>query len=707
MAGVRRPTAILLLGALSMLAVAARPPELRAAGDGPVVVSGATLSARTFDLTGDGVREVVRLANEGSPGTVFLEALAHDAGGWQSIGRLDLDLPDLDGGRRPMRGTDPVSLLTWRVPDRVTDASLLLLGGTQRRPQGGVDRLELSTISMEGGELRATRIPDGEGPAERVDVADLDGDGTDELIVTEPVVEDVRHVRILRRSANGVDVERISMPGDPRNPEPTIGDSDGLPGDEVIFTIDDGRELVRLVAGPGGTEVEVASLERIRASAVHVVAWPMAAAKGRIYLSVHSRNLEPRLARLEWPRGGTAELSESLGPLPWGFLRTITAGSSLYLIHDRTWGLFGRGMTESAVLDAELQVVAEVVASSPVQQADGWLTDAPQLAHGVPFSGVIPGGYRGGLPAVISGGNLVTFEPGGVVVRPTSSFIGVAPVGLAGPDLGWLVLTRGLPPPDSEAHFFNPAPVEDGLLLVPAATAFEPESNGGRLSVEYRGAVPDHEPGGPVASPDGGFEILVRGAPHSRVAVVVSGLLIADETIGDDGVAVLELDPRPRRDDTVEYSATAVMLGIDGRAHSMSWRGVVIREPPELEASAATRDFAAEAIIEGRSTPHATVTVDGAAVALDGDGQFRTTVPAGPVPRDIVIRATDPVGNEATQRLEVVGFIDHRGLPWLPIAGGMTVAVGIAMFLRVPRRSPLQLAPDGEGRLEDVDGDHP
>jgi hypothetical protein len=73
----------------------------------------------------------------------------------------------------------------------------------------------------------------------------------------------------------------------------------------------------------------------------------------------------------------------------------------------------------------------------------------------------------------------------------------------------------------------------------------------------------------------------------------------------------------------------------------------------------------------------------------------------------VVVVATDPFGTERTERLEIVGFLDYRGLPWIPIVGVLTVALGLLLFVRTPRHRPLQLAPDGDGRLEEIDGDLP
>jgi hypothetical protein len=56
--------------------------------------------------------------------------------------------------------------------------------------------------------------------------------------------------------------------------------------------------------------------------------------------------------------------------------------------------------------------------------------------------------------------------------------------------------------------------------------------------------------------------------------------------------------------------------------------------------------------------------------------------------------------------VEVIGLVDYRGLPWVPIVGALTVLGAAVLFLRTPRHRPLAARPVlDDGRLEDVDGD--
>jgi len=100
------------------------------------------------------------------------------------------------------------------------------------------------------------------------------------------------------------------------------------------------------------------------------------------------------------------------------------------------------------------------------------------------------------------------------------------------------------------------------------------------------------------------------------------------------------------------------------------------------------------------------VTVDGQPVELTADGGYRTKVEASLWPRDVVVVARDPIGQEVTRHVEVVGFVDVRALPWTAIMVALTMGVGLVLFVRTPSMRPAErLVPEGDGRLEELDGD--
>src|SRR5690606_12184939 len=119
--------------------------------------------------------------------------------------------------------------------------------------------------------------------------------------------------------------------------------------------------------------------------------------------------------------------------------------------------------------------------------------------------------------------------------------------------------------------------------------------------------------------------------------------------------------------------AAVVLRDPSGHAYSAFWEGEVLREGPVLEARAHTATFESAARVDGRAPGATQLTVDGASVQLDATGGFSAQVEASLWAREVVVVASDPVGNETTTRLQVVGFLDYRGLPWVPIAGLATL----------------------------------
>ena len=107
----------------------------------------------------------------------------------------------------------------------------------------------------------------------------------------------------------------------------------------------------------------------------------------------------------------------------------------------------------------------------------------------------------------------------------------------------------------------------------------------------------------------------------------------------------------------------------------------------------------------GRVSDGMMVTVDGVPATLNRLGAFRSEVDAPIWPRTVEIVARDPFGTERTERIEIVGFLDYRGLPWVPIVGILTVGVGGVLFVRTPRHRPAVLAADGDGQLEEISAD--
>lgn len=697
MAGVRRAATGRRVGVLALVLVAIGWPGPARATDGDVItLPGLTVLAHVADLDGDGVREVVRLVADEAWDPLAIEAWSHDGSGWRASSRLPIQRP-ADGGPGPMTAVSPAAMLSWRDGDR---EHLVLVTSGGLHPAGGVDRIELARISRRGAQLELVPLPADGGPVERIEAADVDGDGLDELIVTEPsaTIDRPRTVRLLRWTGDRFASEPVTVSDGPYLSEPVIGESDEVPGDDLVFTRHDRPELYRF-APASSSAIERAMLPVDDAS---YPIWPVAVADGAVFVYVQSP-LGTSFLRVEWPAGGEAEITVSEDGEDASGLQPMPAGDDVYFLGDPSFGP-ERDLT---LRDARLVSVATVPVGAATAQMRRLLESGLEFTHRslnpFPYSGPIPGGIDGS-PAMLSAGHLIIAGDDGIEVRPTGTFTGVTPLGTVGPDDEWMALSQTVPFVWAAGYLHPSVPVENAVTIAPLTTALEPEANGGLLEVELRGAsrIGSGDDAW-VASADGGFEVVVHGMPGSRVAAVLANRVDQSMEIGPDGSVVLRLDPRPRRDTTVSYTAQVVLVAPTGHLYGTTWTGRVLREPPALEAAGATRTGAWEAAVSGRTDAHASVTVDGTPVAVDEDGAFRIMLDAGLVPRDVLVRASDPAGNETTQRLEVVGLVDYRGWPWVPIVGMATILFGAGMYLRAPRGRSLADVRRDEGTIEEID----
>jgi hypothetical protein len=226
------------------------------------------------------------------------------------------------------------------------------------------------------------------------------------------------------------------------------------------------------------------------------------------------------------------------------------------------------------------------------------------------------------------------------------------------------------------------------------------------LAVDVRDAVLVEGPDGEKhwVAPDGGFAVIIDAPPLSSV-VVASGLSITHQAEAGDGPLSVSVAPDREREGNQEFDAGILVITPEGTARSVVSTEQILREPPELTKSARTDVFSLRSRLLGRADEGATITVDGQPVEVSAGGGFHTEVDAPIWPRDIVVVARDPLGTETIRRLEIVGFLDYRGLPWAPLVGVVTVAFGILLFVRIPRQRAVVMVADGDGRLEEIDGD--
>jgi hypothetical protein len=235
--------------------------------------------------------------------------------------------------------------------------------------------------------------------------------------------------------------------------------------------------------------------------------------------------------------------------------------------------------------------------------------------------------------------------------------------------------------------------------MVPVEVLLQPSASTA-ASVELDGAVltADRHL---LARPDG-FAAVVD-APAGTL-VLAGGSTLESYQVGAD-LLTLDFVP-PRNDEAGEFGFSVLAVLPDGRVLLEEWNGSVVSEAPALSATSATTAFALGAQVRGAVEPYVQLLVDGRPVEVNTDGSFEVAVDVPPWPRDVVVAARDPFGNETSLRVQAIGFLDYRGLPWIPITGLATVLVGAYVFLRIPR-PPAARAPmlSDDATLEEIEAD--
>jgi hypothetical protein len=234
--------------------------------------------------------------------------------------------------------------------------------------------------------------------------------------------------------------------------------------------------------------------------------------------------------------------------------------------------------------------------------------------------------------------------------------------------------------------------------LVGAATGREPD-------LDVRQGVLVDGPDGPTVYFDGaGLRIDVAAGTGAR-AYALAGSSTDAATVAD-APATLSLHPEASMDGEPQERAVVVVVEPGGIARVATWETVALREAPELRATSQSSAFRPRSTVTGRVLGPATVTVDGASVAIRPDGAFAIEVDAPIWGQEVRVTATDPLGQTSVELVTAIGFVDYRTLPWLPILGVITVLIGLALFVRTPRSAVVhRSATAGDGRLEELDPD--
>ncbi len=676
------------------------PPEPGA----QVLTEGAVYQAAVVDLDGDGVREIAALRS-GSGGSVVAEAWAESADGWEPLGEPIAVVPEAPTGEQgsvewsgaPLRllarSTAHGERLTvirqpsYEEPDLEAPCCLLVADLRLER-----ERLWLETVAS---------------PLDSVDavfVIDLDGDGTDELVTTRslPPLGEISYpteATVYRWDGAGFgSVTRSQLPIGSGDTPFLLGDSDGVPGEELAIIATLGRpDLHRIRLGGDDTLV----VDDAGVVAADAVAVPIAGERGVALLGAdHVLQVRP------WPAGRA--LAPPTGQLPFG------PGSFVGVV--------------------ELQEVPRLV----VRQRDGadriHVLSLPELAPprfgsvtrspaaaalaagpAAPFVGPLTGGSADGEAAMIYAGRLLAGSDaqaemplGGELI---GSLAGVEPIGLAGRDRATLALLhaplRGAAT-DPAGGRLDPPVVQAGSMLsvAPFSLVREPEVDDADLDPSTAGASPIGDRDG-IAVGVEGFTARIEAPAGSRVYVAgadpsVISLIRAVPAAGQIEVPVV---PPSAATPDIRYRATLTVVTPAGHGYRASWDVRVLAEPPGLTASVATPAGSPDVEVRGRTVPYASVTVAGRRAAVDDAGRFVARVPLPPWPTDVVVTAVDPVGNESRVSVSGIGWLDYRGLPWIPIVALLVAAAAALLFLRVPRSTPAPRRADDDAILEEMEPD--
>ncbi len=699
------------IGVLALLALLLSGTPVAAADEqdtsaGVVLARGSISASLVADLDGDGANEVIAIVGPSDgEGPLEVQAWAEGEGGWSSLGSAPLQRWGNEGQpSRPANGNDVASLLLVET----ADGPRVFVPVAEANSDGfGACCLSFTTLGLDGDALRAElapRLPGAIG-AESLVAMDFDADGVDEVVVSEYVTDGDGNVEprysVLRQTMSSWRRQDLPIDEDRLMWLSTYGETDGLAGLELILLDAETSGLTRVFADGDELRAESAPEGELLGPSG---GWIAGAADG-VLLFAEERGI----STAEWPRGG----------LPTR-LRSVDASTfpSLFMLGDgpdaRIVQLMDSGMERNVdlglrIFDLDLNLLQSWTADPLVQELwelnQSGSSGLSEVSHRLwPLFGPLPTGLDG-RPAMLGAGSLISVSPSGAVdIQPTRPVLGSSPVGMAGRDADWVVNGPGWYGLPSSVSLYGSGFPDSFLSVVPLDTLLDDAAGVASWSLE--GATPLELDGEEVLATGGdGFTATVSGAPGTLVVTKVGARFSHDEIA--DGSLSVDIDPGGREDDENErVEASILVIEPTGVGTSETWQVDVYRQPPEVDVTTESELFSLRSTIHGSASDGVTVTVDGQPVELDADGTFSAEVDAPIWPRDVLVVATDPIGAQRTERLEVIGFVDYRGLPWIPIVGSLTAVAGMVLFVRTPRLRPDErLMPEGDGRLVEIDGD--
>lgn len=722
----RRLSGVLVAALLALSLAAPALPPARGATDAPeplpaepgaYLLDRTTLGAIVADIDGDGIRELARLVPQtDAPGRMAVQVLRFGPDGSpQPIGEVGLrrgaSVDEILEGFRPVDGEqmlslrvdEPVRLVIWH--DGTRERLLVVTIGTDDLPVACC--LTVWQLGIRpGGGLSLELLANTSDNATSVRAVDMDGDGIDELFVTlEPRANGPNEVpiRVLRWQGQRFMQLRGTIVAPPGWTVSVPGETDGRPGHEVLISSD------RIDGGPGAVLYRLWLEDGEIASESHAV-------PDRGGLAAMSGPDGPELVFVPQQIGLAGVLDWPGGSIPQGRAVSLGAGSLLGVLGDGEAQrlLVVRGDGRQAMLDVRDR---ELNSDSVPAMTDRALAFAGSNLP--PYAGEFPGGLPNPGPlanvgyarAFVFGGHLITAAlrgrgMGALSVQPMATLPGMVPIGVAGENASWMVLFHQ-PAFDPSRAGGNLIPLAAGRLSVaPSLMTLVGEADERSLPASFPELAEDSSnPRAPTllaAEPQIGVEL---SAP---IGSVVS---IALRSSGGAGSQVITASPqriqvRPAAEiiERGRFPLTIRLATPAGRGYVGRWTVELRPDPPALEVGAGQMPLSFSVPIRGHTDSSASVTVDGAPVAMTPAGDFSARVAASLLPRDIHVIATDLLGRSTERIVSVVAPFDYRQLPWVAIVVLLTVAAGGFLLLRAPRARPEpELEPGDDGRLEEID----
>jgi hypothetical protein len=687
------------------------------------------ISTKTFDLDGDGARELLTVGPAvDAPGVAAVQVWWVDADGHVTASNevhvrrrasVDEQLT-----QRGSLGIDRDGM----VPVKIAEGAPLFAAQRDGRavafvagegfPDDGTTPccLTIWEITLQPDHaIGLTVAADTSRLGSDITVADLDGDGTDELWVGEgpwtydegenPPVE----VGLLRWNGSRFVHRNIDLGLSAAtccSTPAAVGETDGVAGDDLIVaqyppdgngpphivrvTLRAGDRFVTETASAGDLgAIQIMALQHGPAiatsdglSVLHLWSWP------------RDEAIEPGANRISgaWPvatfgTGSDARIFVSSGGYPT---------TSIVALPGDLGG--GAGPRVEFTRDGRTSAFAT-----------GFYINVP------PWEGVIPDGLPGHPDAYLFSGQVVfpLPNPAGLAASETGPvMVGKRPVGRVGPDGSWEVVVLN----DDQGHY-DPGPMGSTFYmfntstpgpaqLVAADALLHGESNDGLLEPTFLGAARDPLIEGGLLVGKEAVSAVIHGPPGTIVHWLTRGVPDGEGEIDANGILTIPLleaaEPDAPNGTRVTVLATAVTPA--GHAYAGRWRIRAFRTPPDLDVAVPEGLLQLSPTVSGQTEPGVTLTVNGVPAPVDASGAFTAPVAAGILPTEFRIVATDPVDNVTTRVVSLVWPLDYRRLPFVPIAVVITVIAGLALYLRRPEDKPGRRVADEDATFEEIGG---